>query len=105
MKKRMLTAFIVGMLVAGSVRAESDYCSVGMCGVNTTTAGLWVQLSGTSQGSQIPSNTWTTCASTDPIVINRMLAVFLLAKSMGSPVWVQGIFSSGILNIDTVVIP
>lgn len=102
MKKRMLTVFMVCMLVTGSALAISDVCTIGYCGV-ATSSGLWVQLTGSEF---VPAGTWAMCSSSDATIVNRMLAVFLVAKCMGSPIWVSGaLVGSGpgaIFSIDTV---
>ena len=105
MTRRLVVVIIIGMLVTSSVFAGTinDTCSIGFCGVNT--AGLWVQLTGTSGGSSIPSGTWCTCSDTNAVTVNRMIAVFSLAKSMNSLVWVSGTLTNGILLIDTVCVP
>lgn len=99
MKKSILMAFIVCMTI--TVRAMvSDVCTIGYCGVNSSTAGLWVQLSPTM--GVFPEGTWATSASTDATVVNRILAVLLVAKCLGSPVWVSGTLNNGMFLIDTV---
>ena len=104
MTKR-LAVMIISVLVTSGVFAgpASDTCSIGYCGVNTT--GLWVQLTGTSGGSPIPLGTWCTCSDTNAVTVNRMLAMFSLAKSMNSLVYVQGTLTGGTLYIDTVSVP
>ena len=105
MTKRLVAVIIIGMLVTSSGIAGTinDTCSIGFCGVNTV--GLWVQLTGTSGSSPIPSGTWCTCSDTNAVTVNRMIAIFSLAKSMNSLVWVSGTLTGGTLYVDTVCVP